>query len=102
MSILTDMRAAYDELDAARAEFDRPLPVLEIDFIKREDRLLCAIGNVQKIASIDTIRALLDVAEAAREVGIYIDEDYFNAAEERVFGRLAASLAPLVKEADDE
>lgn len=98
MSILTDLETAWAAVDAARKTLAEPLPISEIAYLEREEALYSALGTYHKLLTDDTIRALLDVAEAAREVGIYIDEDYFNADEERVFGRLAASLAPLVKE----
>jgi predicted metal-dependent hydrolase len=50
----------------------------------------------------DTIRALLDVAEAAQAVVEYIDQDYFTVDEEKVVVALIAALAPLTKEADSE
>lgn len=93
MSILTELRAAFDELDAARTEFDKPMPVSDVEFYKRKDRLQLATSNVQKLATDDTIRALLDVAEAA---------DIFCACERggEPISRMSMeiALAPLVEE----
>jgi hypothetical protein len=101
MSRLSELRAALDELDAAQDGYDPSRPADERQY-RQFCKIMAAMDRLHDLEDITTIRALLDVAEAAREVGIYIDEDYFNADEERVFGRLAASLAPLVKEGTTE
>ena len=86
-----------DEHAEAKVEFDKPLPRDEVEFYKREDRLLAAVGNVQKAATLDTLRALVNVAEAA---------DIFCACERggEPISRMSMeiALAPLVKEAADE
>lgn len=107
MNILTELRVACDELDAARTEFDKPMPVSDVEFYKRNDRLLLAISNVQKLSTTDTIRALLDAAEAAAASGCYtcvglLDSQSAGWPCNAPAARLRNALAPLVKEATDE
>lgn len=104
MSILADLRVAYDELDAARTEFDKPMPVSDVEFYKRKDRLQLATSNVQKLAPTSTIRALLDVAEAAEhEPRCPFCSVFRNMRGVERKPHLAdCPLAPLVKEADHE
>ena len=102
MSILTDLSAALAAVDAARKTLAEPLPLSEVAYLEREEALYSALGTYHKILTDDTIRALLDVAEAAQAVVEYIDQDYFTVDEEKVVVALIAALAPLTKEADSE
>lgn len=93
---VAELERLLDEYDEAKREFDKPLPRDEMEFYKREDRLLAAVGDVQKAATFDTIRALVNAAKAA---------DIFCACERggEPIGRMSMeiALAPLVKEADE-
>jgi hypothetical protein len=92
MGILTDLRAAWAAVDAARKTLAEPLPLSEVAYLEREEALYSALGTYHKLLTDDTIRALLDVAEAAQELcygGTFSP-------------RLQAAIAPLVKEASDE
>ena len=108
MSRLSDLRAALDELDRAKAEREQPLPVDEVTFMRSQARMISASKRVWDSVDIDTIRALLDVAEAAERRRIEEEREYsmteplpspeWEAAE----AALEAALDALVKEADDE
>ena len=94
---IDELERLLDEHAEAKVEFDKPLPRDEVEFYKREDRLLAAVGNVQKAATLDTLRALVNVAKAA---------DIFCACERggEPISRMSMeiALAPLVKEADHD
>ncbi len=91
-----------DEHAEAKVEFDKPLPRDEVEFYKREDRLLAAVGNVQKAATLDTLRALVNVAEAARWSWA-LAEDCPSCCNSEPTDALFAALAPLFpEEATDE
>jgi len=92
VSILSDLAAALEAVDAARKTIAEPLPLSEVAYLEREEALYSALGTYHKLLTDDTIRALLDVAEAAeREVE---DSEY----EWHTPTGLIAALAPLVKE----
>ena len=97
MNILTYLRAALaakEEVVVGEATFDaqyRPLPRKNAALKEhRHDRL-------HALLTADTIRALLDVAEAAIALNAAMhDPDVYAVDDE--FGALDAALAPLVKE----
>ena len=95
MSILTDLRAALEAKHEAirRCQQDHCEAALsEMAYLE----LYSALGTYRKLRTDDTIRALLDVAEAAeREVEASEYEWHTPTG-------LIAALAPLVKEANDE
>ena len=111
MSTLTDLRAALDELDAAIAEREQPLPVDEVTFMRRQSRMISASKRLWDTVDADTIRALLDVAEAAWVFADNIDTycpccdshlEIVTVPTESSAAKVYAALAPLVKEATDE
>jgi hypothetical protein len=73
-----ELERLLDEYAAAKVEFDKPMPVSDIEFYKREDRLLRAVGDVQKAATRDTVRALIDAAKAGNRVvrRLYVPDGY--------------------------
>ena len=104
-----ELERLLDEHAEAKREFDKPLPRDEVEFYKREDRLLAAVGNVQKAATLDTLRALVAVARAAWVLADNIDtycpccDSHLEIVTEPLFDdatKVYAALAPLVKEAD--
>lgn len=108
MSRLSDLRAALDELDSAKSERELPLPVDEVTFMRRQARVISASKRLWDTVDTDTIRTLLDVAEAAERRRIEEEREYsmteplpspeWDAAE----AALEAALDVLVKEENDE
>ncbi|MDY0228128.1 MAG: hypothetical protein RBR38_15045 [Desulfomicrobium apsheronum] len=101
MNLLTDLRAALEAKEEAASALDmlsKPSTsgFDEISWKRAYYRLKHLEDDLHRLLTDDTIRALLDVAEAAeREVEASEYEWHTPTG-------LIAALAPLVKEANDE
>lgn len=104
MSALTDLRAAleakHEAVDAVCKTLAEPLPLSEVAYLE----LYSALGTYRKLRTDDTIRALLDVAEAAeREPRCPFCSVFRNIRGVERKPHLAdCPLASLVKEADHD
>ena len=104
MSKLADLRAAFDEMDRAKAEREQPLPVDEVTFMRRQARMISASKRLWDTVDTDTIRSLVEAAEAAeRESPCPFCRGHRDVwvGARQPHGR-DCPLATLVEEADDE
>ena len=98
-----ELRRLFDAYDAAVAEYQKPLPVDEATFLKREEAVYAATGRLEGAFTRAIQRALLNVAEAAeariRDACFSLDEPDEDCCYCK-YADICRALAPLLTRED--